>query len=66
MNTIGWATAAVIAQIVLTVYFAVTYWISLPPFNHLAEDAFANERRINLSLYVIQLISIAGFFYQIT
>ena len=59
-----WNNSTIIAQIILTFYFAVTHWIPLPPWNNLAKEPFKNERKINLIMHVFQAVSIIGFYYH--
>lgn len=56
---------AVIAQSILTLYFMVTHWIPLFPWNDLTKVSFAYERHLNAFMNFIQFFLIYGFAYQI-
>jgi hypothetical protein len=55
----------VIAQGILTLYFMITHWISLYPWNDLHKTSFAYERPINALMNCIQIALLYGFAFHI-
>ena len=55
---------AVIFQILWAIYFAITHWISMPPWNDLRQELFAGERNINLIILGAVAVSIIGFYFH--
>jgi hypothetical protein len=56
---------AVASQSMLTLYFMITHWIPLYPWNDLQHSSFAYERPLNAFMNCIQIALIVGFAYQI-
>jgi hypothetical protein len=54
----------IVTQIILTLYFMITHWISLYPWNDLKHVSFRYERPLNAFMNFIQIVVILGFFYQ--
>jgi len=56
---------AVVFQSILTLYFMVTHWIPLYPWNDLQHISFKYEKPLNAFMNCIQIALIFGFVYQI-
>ncbi len=56
---------AVVSQCALTIYFMITHWISLYPWNDLQHVSFKYERQLNAFMHCIQIVLIIGFAYHI-
>lgn len=54
-----------IAQSVLTLYFMITHWIPLYPWNDLNKSSFAYEKPLNAFMHCIQIALLYGFAFQI-
>lgn len=56
---------AVIIQIIFTIYFSITHWIPLFPFNHIRKEGIFKYERITVVIHnILQILSITSFFYQ--
>ena len=55
----------IIAQSLLTLYFIITHWIPMYPWNDLTNVSFVYERPLNAFIHCIQIALILGFTYQI-
>lgn len=56
---------SVMSQALLTLYFAITHWINLYPFNDRSHVSFQYEPQINILMHGIQILSIYGFAYKV-
>jgi hypothetical protein len=56
---------SVVAQIIVTIYFIITHWVPLFPWNDLQKVTFVYEKPLNFFVHCIQVVSIIGFALQI-
>lgn len=56
---------SVLTQIILTLYFMITHWIPLYPWNDLHHVSFRYERPLNAFMNFIQIVLILGSAFQI-